>query len=258
MTWSLVQHLDAVGDRDVAGGDDRSGPWPRPRRASAPRPPCLSATPLRFSTTSVTSSRTPDTMELNSCRTLSIWTLVMAAPCSDDISTRRSALPSVSPKPRSSGSAVTVACRWRVVARLDHVELRRLDQFLPVLVKHVLSPQFLFGRSGLDDAEHPRLKTTAGRAAARSPRPVRSRGRARQTRRRLGGRHAVMGHRRHVADRGDVATRRRPAPAARSRGPPPGPCTSTSSVLHAVLLRLACRHPRRPSGRRRASTCATP
>ena len=37
---------------------------------------------------SVTSSRTPATEE-NSCRTLSIWTEVMAPPCSEDISTRR-------------------------------------------------------------------------------------------------------------------------------------------------------------------------
>ena len=59
---------------------------------------------------SVTSSRTPATDE-NSCSTLSICTLVIAPPCSDDISTRRSALPSVSPKPRSSGSATTVATR---------------------------------------------------------------------------------------------------------------------------------------------------
>jgi hypothetical protein len=35
-----------------------------------------------------------------------------AAPCSDDSSTRRSALPSVRPKPRSSGSATTVALRF--------------------------------------------------------------------------------------------------------------------------------------------------
>ena len=59
---------------------------------------------------SVTSSRTPGTDE-NSCRTLSICTLVMAAPCSEDISTRRRALPSVRPKPRSSGSATRVATR---------------------------------------------------------------------------------------------------------------------------------------------------
>src|SRR5204862_4304909 len=36
---------------------------------------------------------------------------VMAAPCNEESSTRRSALPRVRPKPRSSGSATTVATR---------------------------------------------------------------------------------------------------------------------------------------------------
>ena len=56
---------------------------------------------------SVTSSRTP-AIEENSCSTPSICTAVTAAPRSDDNSTRRSALPSVRPKPRSSGSATSV------------------------------------------------------------------------------------------------------------------------------------------------------
>ena len=42
-----------------------------------------------------------------------------AAPCSDDSSTRRSALPSVRPKPRSSGSATRVAKRLGVVPGVD-------------------------------------------------------------------------------------------------------------------------------------------
>ena len=49
------------------------------------------------------SSITPG-MEENSCITPSTRTDVMAAPWSDERSTRRSALPSVVPKPRSSGS----------------------------------------------------------------------------------------------------------------------------------------------------------
>jgi len=36
---------------------------------------------------------------------------VTDAPCNEDSSTRRSALPSVMPKPRSSGSSITVAVR---------------------------------------------------------------------------------------------------------------------------------------------------
>ena len=56
---------------------------------------------------SVTSSATSG-MVVNSCSTPSIFTEVMAAPCSDESSTRRSELPSVMPKPRSSGSATNL------------------------------------------------------------------------------------------------------------------------------------------------------
>src|SRR4029077_12500699 len=49
--------------------------------------------------------------EENSCSTPSICSEVTAAPWSEDNSTRRSALPRVRPKPRSSGSATTVATR---------------------------------------------------------------------------------------------------------------------------------------------------
>src|SRR3546814_17352855 len=56
------------------------------------------------------SSRTPASEE-NSCSTFSILIEVTAAPCREDSSTRRSALPSVRPKPRSSGSATNVALR---------------------------------------------------------------------------------------------------------------------------------------------------
>ena len=52
---------------------------------------------------SVTSSRTPSIV-LNSCCTPSIRIEVTAAPSSDERSTRRSELPNVCPKPRSSGS----------------------------------------------------------------------------------------------------------------------------------------------------------
>src|SRR3546814_20822340 len=60
----------------------------------------------------VTSSRTPGIDE-NSCSTPSIWTDVTAAPCREARSTRRSALPSVRPKPRSSGTAMMFALRDR-------------------------------------------------------------------------------------------------------------------------------------------------
>ena len=52
---------------------------------------------------SVTSSTTSGSV-VNSCSAPSIAMCVIAAPWSDDSSTRRSELPSVVPKPRSSGS----------------------------------------------------------------------------------------------------------------------------------------------------------
>ena len=66
--------------------------------------------PFTFSTRSVTSSRTPATEE-NSCTTPCIWIAFTAAPCSEESRTRRSAFPSVVPKPRSRGPSETTACR---------------------------------------------------------------------------------------------------------------------------------------------------
>jgi len=66
---------------------------------------------LMFRTMSVTSSRTP-AIDENSCSTPSMCTDCTAAPWSDDSRMRRSALPSVTPKPRSSGSATSVAERF--------------------------------------------------------------------------------------------------------------------------------------------------
>ena len=60
--------------------------------------------------TSVTSSVTP-AMVSNSCRASSKRTWVTAAPGIDDSSVRRSELPSVWPKPGSSGP---MANRWRL------------------------------------------------------------------------------------------------------------------------------------------------
>ena len=101
-----------------------------------PSPCILMAMSLMLSTMSVTSSRTPGIDE-NSCSTPSICTDCTAAPCSEDNRMRRSALPSVTPKPRSSGSATTVASRLGSRAG-GHLELVRFDQFLPVLLdRHV-------------------------------------------------------------------------------------------------------------------------
>src|ERR1035437_3597381 len=59
---------------------------------------------FRFKMISVASSTTPG-MDENSCMTPSIRTAVMAAPSIEDSSTRRRALPTVVPKPRSNGCA---------------------------------------------------------------------------------------------------------------------------------------------------------
>src|SRR5580700_1368665 len=80
-------------------------------RSSADSRECMrSATDLRFSRMSTTSSCTPS-MLVYSCSTPSISTSVMALPGIDESSTRRNALPSVWPKPRSNGSITTRA--WR-------------------------------------------------------------------------------------------------------------------------------------------------
>src|SRR3954468_4502579 len=72
-------------------------------------------TSFRFSTMSVTSSTTSGSV-WNSCSAPSILTAVMAAPCSDDNSTRRRLLPSVVPKPRSSGSQLNLPYVWPSVS----------------------------------------------------------------------------------------------------------------------------------------------
>src|SRR4051812_18966664 len=86
------------------------GPVAVSARRFGPSPCIRIASCFTFRTRSVTSSRTP-WMLLNSCSTPSMRMAVTAAPCSEDSSTRRSALPSVMPKPRSSGSATMVAVR---------------------------------------------------------------------------------------------------------------------------------------------------
>src|SRR5262252_4695642 len=81
------------------------------RRSSAESRECMrSATDLRLSRMSTTSSCTPS-MLVYSCSTPSNSTSVIALPGMDDSSTRRSALPRVWPKPRSNGSITTRA--WR-------------------------------------------------------------------------------------------------------------------------------------------------
>ena len=106
-TWSLFKtSIPALSE--ISPAVTTAGPLALTVRRFGPSTSICRATPFRFKTMSVTSSPTPATDE-NSCNTLSICTLVTAAPCRLLISTRRKALPKVSPNPRSSGSATTVA-----------------------------------------------------------------------------------------------------------------------------------------------------
>src|SRR5439155_5173027 len=79
---------------------------------------------------SVTSSRTPGSV-VNSCATPSILTEVTAAPSSDESSTRRSELPNVYPKPRSSGSIMKIprcssTSSWTIFGTWNSIRLVRV------------------------------------------------------------------------------------------------------------------------------------
>src|SRR3954469_4204633 len=105
-----------------------------------PSPCILIEMSLMFSTMSVTSSRTP-AIEENSCSTPSMCTDCTAAPCSEDNRMRRSALPSVWPKPRSSGSATNVAKRlgsvpgvtWSLFGRISSCQFFWIVTVSPML-----------------------------------------------------------------------------------------------------------------------------
>src|SRR6201997_5183791 len=100
MSWSVWMSPAVTGP----------GPFLCRRSSAESRVWLLSATDLRLSRMSTTSSCTPS-MLVYSCSTPSISTSVIAVPGMEDSSTRRSALPSVWPKPRSNGSITTRA--WR-------------------------------------------------------------------------------------------------------------------------------------------------
>ena len=141
-----------------------------------------------------------------------------------DIRTRRSALPMVRPKPRSSGSATTVPDAQ------DHC-----PAFTSSCCGLISSAQFLW-------IMRPSIPVYAPMSNGADSRgfKMRIRGRARtcqpQSRKyrldaaALWRAAAVVGHRRHVTDRRDVEPDSRQRAQRLSR-PEPGPCTSTSSVL---------------------------
>src|SRR5919201_391098 len=79
---------------------------------------------------SVTSSRTPGSV-VNSCAVPSILTDVTAAPSSDESSTRRSELPNVYPKTRSSGSIPNTprsssTSSWTILGTWNSIRLVRV------------------------------------------------------------------------------------------------------------------------------------
>src|SRR5215469_878355 len=206
------------------------GPPARSRMRFGPSPCIRSAIPLMLSTTSVTSSSTPGSDE-NSCSTPSIWTEVMAAPWRDDSSTRRSALPRVSPKPRSRGSATTVAIRAgsSPASIASCFGLMRACQF------------FWITRLSFAFADEPPLAISCERAggpprAGAAPFPYDSLLNTPPLRRTA----SVVRYRRDVADRGDGETHR----LERAQR---GLATRTRALdfdlerTHAVIHRLAAR-----------------
>ena len=164
------------------------GPVAVSARRFGPSPCMRMASCFTFRTMSVTSSRTP-WMLLNSCSTPSMRMAVTAAPCSDDSSTRRSALPSVMPKPRSSGSSTTVAVR---------------SGSAPISTDFCVSiseRQFLSSTITLSFRQASR-RTAARGCARRRARALRSDATA------LARAAAVVRDRRHVPDGGDVEAHR--------------------------------------------------
>ena len=139
-------------------------------------------------TMSVTSSRTPASDE-NSCSTPSIRIEVTAAPWSDESRTRRSELPSVRPKPRSSGSATKVALRRLSPAAFFSRALGFFISCQFFALTAMIFPWVLGGGgpAGQNDGEGAASGASESSDAAA-----------------LGRAHAIVRDRGHVADRGDL------------------------------------------------------
>src|SRR5947209_115305 len=191
-----------------------------------PSPCILMAISLMLSTMSVTSSRTPGIDE-NSCSTPSMCTDCTAAPCSEESRTRRSAFPSVTPNPRSSGSATTVAMRLASfpVATCSFSGRISSCQFFWITV---ISPS-RFKARGLP--AHP--APLSGKETAASKRPPDETLDAPA----LAWPTAIVRDRRHVADRGDGEARRLQR-AQRRLASRARPRDLDLERTHAVLHRL--------------------
>src|SRR5580704_6102922 len=196
-----------------------------------PSPCILIEMSLMLSTMSVTSSRTP-AIEENSCSTPSMCTDCTAAPCSEDSRMRRSALPSVWPKPRSSGSATRVAKRFASVPAVTCSLFGRISscQFFWIVT---VSPRGQLNcHLALWAADQPaacaKQKT---REAARPP------ARQRSNPPTLARTAAIVRDRRHVTDRGDGEARSLQR-AQRRLAARTGASHFHFQRAHAVFLRL--------------------
>src|SRR5262245_31804275 len=194
-----------------------------------PSPCILMAMSLMLSTISVTSSRTP-AIEENSCSTPSMCTDCTLAPCSEDSRIRRSALPRVRPKPRSSGSATTVATRLGSPPAVTCSLLGRISscQFFWIVTSSPNRAEPLWLAHGTTPLRGDQRR----RRRARHPPEKHSYAPA------LAGPAPIVRDRRHVADRRDHEPRRlqraqrRFAARARTRD-------LDLEGAHAMLLRLA-------------------
>src|SRR6266404_7323076 len=165
-----------------------------------PSPCILIAMSLMLSTMSVTSSRTP-AIEENSCSTPSMCTDCTAAPCSDDSRMRRSALPSVWPKPRSSGSATKVAKRFASVPGVTWSLFGRISscQFFWIVTVSPMPSKSL----ALENADQSASNTLQShRGTAEPPTAEKSNPPA------LARTAAIVRDRGHIADRCDGEARR--------------------------------------------------
>src|SRR6516225_2555018 len=198
-----------------------------------PSPCILMAMSLMLSTMSVTSSRTP-AIEENSCSTPSMCTDCTAAPWSEDSRIRRSALPSVWPNPRSSGSAMMVAKRagslpgatWSLFGRISSCQF-----FWIVTVSPIQASQFAKSNTGVGEGRRSRLRR---RKYFRGRRCVRDFTSNAPT---LARTAAIVRDRGHVADRGDGEARCLER-AERGLAARTGTGDLDFQGAHAVFLRL--------------------
>src|ERR1700744_3088788 len=178
------------------------GPWFFTTMRLAPSPCILIERSLMFSTMSVTSSRTP-AIEENSCSTPSMCTDCTAAPCSEDNRMRRSALPSVWPKPRSSGSATSVAKRVASVPAVTCSLFGRISscQFFWIVTVSPLARSIAIWR--WSPRVSPRLAKFQKRFCGQNP----ARSREASDAPPLARTATIVRDRRHVTDRGDGEAR---------------------------------------------------